>query len=505
MKRLISTLLPSFKKSPKPSLDQSRRVRLGFESLERRDLMSASPLATASPHLLAAPATGTQPALTLMYNMNTSTTQVDYNIVNFDEYLTWPTNPGFYIQVGSEVMKVTAFGNGVNDFTVQRDCNDVDTSHNAGDAISLSNGPTLTKLPAPTNFKATAVSTSQINLAWSPVAGAQEYVIYALGASGAQQIDTTTSTSFPITSGLKPGSTYSFAIAAQNSTTGVGDMTSWQTATTFSAAPAVPVPLSPSGTVTTTTATLTWQAASGAVKYNVRVNDLTTGQYSWATGTVTSTSPTVSGLTFGHSYSWQVQSVGATGLTSAWSTTLTFTVTSSQPPVAPTNLTATPFSSSQINLSWSAVTGATSYKVYEWVNGAAYLLPGTATGTSCSVTGLQPNTTYYFQVAAVNSAGTGKASSWAQALTRPAAPTNFQVQRPSASALNIYWSNVAGANGYYVEVYLNGQWKILGTVQTAGCSINLANCGLSYGVTYEFAVGAYNASGATFNTFTTAA
>jgi hypothetical protein len=504
MKRLISKLLPSLKKSPRPSLAQNRRVRLGFESLERRDLMSASPLATASAHLLAAPATATQPALTLMYNMNTSTTQVDYNIVNFDEYLTWPNNPGFYIQIGNEVMKVTAFGNGVNDFTVQRDCNDVDTSHNVGDAIWLSNGPTLTKLPAPTNFTARAVSSSQVNLAWSPVAGAQQYVIYALGQSGPQQIDTTTSTSFPITSGLRPGTPYSFAVAAQNSTTGIGDMTSWQNATTFPAAPAVPVPLSPSGTATATTVTLTWQAASGAVKYNVRVNDLTTGQYNWATGTVTSTSPTVSGLTFGHSYSWQVQSVGATGLTSAWSATMNFTVASFTPPAAPTGLTATAVSSSTINLSWSAVTRATRYEVYEW-NGTVPLLIGSTTSTSYGIPRLQPNATYYFEVAAVNSAGTGNASAWAQALTYPAAPTNFQVQAPSVSSLNIYWSSVAGATGYYVEVYVNGQWKMLGVVQTTGCSINLASCGLTYGVTYEFAVGAHNASGTTFNTVYAAA
>ena len=55
-------------------------------------------------------------------------------------------------------------------------------------------------------------------------------------------------------------------------------------------------------------------------------------------------------------------------------------------PVAPT-FTATAASSSQINLAWNTVSGATSYAVKELVNGV-WTQIATTTSTSYSVTGL---------------------------------------------------------------------------------------------------------------------
>ena len=51
--------------------------------------------------------------------------------------------------------------------------------------------------------------------------------------------------------------------------------------------------------------------------------------------------------------------------------------------------------------------GATGYLVDEWINGAWMQIGSLGSGsTSYAVTGLSPNTTYYFDVAAYNSAGT---------------------------------------------------------------------------------------------------
>jgi hypothetical protein len=69
---------------------------------------------------------------------------------------------------------------------------------------------------------------------------------------------------------------------------------------------------------------------------------------------------------------------------------------------APTNLTATTVSSSQINLSWSAVAGATSYQVERSPNGSSgWNLIGSPAGTSSQDTGLSAGTTYYYRVRAV--------------------------------------------------------------------------------------------------------
>lgn len=72
------------------------------------------------------------------------------------------------------------------------------------------------------------------------------------------------------------------------------------------------------------------------------------------------------------------------------------------PPAAPTGLTATAAGANQINLSWTAVGGATSYNVYRsTVSGGPYTLVGSSATTSFSNTGLACNTTYFYVVTAI--------------------------------------------------------------------------------------------------------
>ncbi|OAB42301.1 discoidin domain-containing protein [Paenibacillus glacialis] len=80
-----------------------------------------------------------------------------------------------------------------------------------------------------------------------------------------------------------------------------------------------------------------------------------------------------------------------------------------QAPSAPTNLTATATSSSQINLSWNASTdnvGVTGYEIFR--NGS---IVGSSTSTSYSDTGLSASTTYSYTVKAKDAAGNSSAVS----------------------------------------------------------------------------------------------
>jgi hypothetical protein len=82
------------------------------------------------------------------------------------------------------------------------------------------------------------------------------------------------------------------------------------------------------------------------------------------------------------------------------------------PPPVPTGLTATAVSSSQINLSWSASAGATSYVV---LRGGSSV--GTPSGTTFNNTGLTASTSYTYTVEAVGPGGTSAPSSPASATT----------------------------------------------------------------------------------------
>jgi hypothetical protein len=75
------------------------------------------------------------------------------------------------------------------------------------------------------------------------------------------------------------------------------------------------------------------------------------------------------------------------------------------PPPAPTGLSATP-GTTQVILSWTAVSGATSYNVKRaTVSGGPYTTVGSPTTTSFTDTGLTNGTTYYYVVSAVNAGG----------------------------------------------------------------------------------------------------
>ncbi|WP_420466675.1 M66 family metalloprotease [Panacagrimonas sp.] len=81
-------------------------------------------------------------------------------------------------------------------------------------------------------------------------------------------------------------------------------------------------------------------------------------------------------------------------------------------PAAPTSLTATA-GDMQVQLSWTAVSGATSYSIYQGLPPAAPSTTPVRTGvtaTAATMTGLVNGSTYTFVVRAVNAAGTGEAS-----------------------------------------------------------------------------------------------
>jgi len=87
-------------------------------------------------------------------------------------------------------------------------------------------------------------------------------------------------------------------------------------------------------------------------------------------------------------------------------------------PAAPTGLTATAVSSSQINLSWGASSGATSYNAERATNsGGPYTIVANPSTTNYSDTGLANTTTYYYVVSALNNGGESTNSTEASATT----------------------------------------------------------------------------------------
>lgn len=88
------------------------------------------------------------------------------------------------------------------------------------------------------------------------------------------------------------------------------------------------------------------------------------------------------------------------------------------PPAAPTGVSASAASATQINLSWSAVSGASSYGIQRsTTSGGPYASVGSSAATSFASTGLTCNTTYYYVVNASNGTCSSGNSAQVQATT----------------------------------------------------------------------------------------
>ncbi|MEV6967530.1 discoidin domain-containing protein [Hamadaea sp. NPDC051192] len=97
------------------------------------------------------------------------------------------------------------------------------------------------------------------------------------------------------------------------------------------------------------------------------------------------------------------------------------TTADTQAPSTPANLTVTGKTSSSVSLSWSASTDNVGVTAYQVRQGGAVV--ATVTGTTATVSGLNPATAYTFTVTAQDAAGNTSAASNAVTVTTDAAPS----------------------------------------------------------------------------------
>lgn len=172
-------------------------------------------------------------------------------------------------------------------------------------------------------------------------------------------------------------------------------------------------------------------------------------------------------------------------------------------PAAPSGLTATAVGNNQVNLTWSAVAGATGYTVLRaTTSGGPYtLIASRLSSTSYQDLGLAPDlasgTTYYYLVQAENAVGEGGTSAQASAQLLPPAPdspTALNVQPTLSGTLLLSWGAAANAASYTLAraTSSSGPYTPVATGITA---TSYTDTGLTNGMTYYYTVTSVNASG----------
>ena len=335
-------------------------------------------------------------------------------------------------------------------------------------------------------------------LTWNAVPGATSYKVYrATSQNGTYSLlGTVTATSYTNT-GAKEGTTYYYKVKAAN---GAGE--SAYSNVVSGKVVVTPKPAAPVVKIGNSAASgkpmLTWNAVEGATSYRIYRSTSRGSGYSLL-GTVTATSYTNTGAKAGTTYYYRVKAVNDAGL-SPYSNVVSGKVKSVTPKLsAPVVKIGHSAASGKPMLTWNAVSGATSYKVYRATSqNGTYSLLGTVTATSYTNTGAKAGTTYYYKVKAVNSAGESAYSNIVSGQNKtvtpkPAAPVVKIGHSATSGKPMLTWNAVDGAASYkvYRATAKNGAYSVINTTK----ALTYTNTGAALGTTYYYKVEALNASG----------
>ncbi len=359
---------------------------------------------------------------------------------------------------------------------------------------------------------ATGIATSS-TLMWDSVSGADNYDVQV---SLVSDFSTTTAVFDAVTAqnvqvtGLANLTAYFWRVRAGN----VGGKSSWSAAHSFTTvppdAPAIPVLSAPAAAATgqELTLNLSWNSSSGATQYDVQVSTSSTFDNLFESKTLTgAVAYALSGLSNLTMYYWRVRA-GNAGGNSAWSASRSFTTRAPDIPAAPVLVFPADQSGGAalaLTLSWSAVSGATSYnlEVSNSTDFSSTIVSTANSGnTTFSLSGLAFVTSYFWRVSATNAGGTSPWSNVFRFQTgAPAQPGSPSLTTPLNAATGITtspvlaWNILSNASNYMLQVSTSADFSAPLVSETALTSTSWQLSGLGNLTEYFWRVRGTNAGG----------
>ena len=399
---------------------------------------------------------------------------------------TLPANPAAADQ---RQITITGLSNGVTYYATVRARNGA----RSGTATSSATFVPVGRPGRPSGVNVANTGGGELTVSWTDApANGSSVTGYTVSAPGLSPITVPGDRRSAVFRGLTIGGTHTFTVVATNS---VGD---GPIATSSPAVVESLVPGAPSGVSAAAgdgSVTVTWSAApaNGSVISAYRVRNLTTG----TTDTVPAAQleQTVSSLSNGTAYTFEVQAVatnGAAGQPSAATTA----VTPVGQMLAPTNVVATVASPVSITVTFDAPAMVNGNPIDHWVvTPDPPMAPVTTTTGSATIANLVPNTTYTASVVAVATSGATSPAATSAAVTTPldmpAQVTGLRVTSQTINSVRLVWDAMPYA-AYYVIDPGDGSTQTQ-TVTTTIASWNPPNY---YDESFMATVTAYSSSGA---------
>jgi hypothetical protein len=330
-----------------------------------------------------------------------------------------------------------------------------------GTSLNSSTLTITTKLSAPNTPAATNITTTGFTVNWNAVTNATSYRVDVSDPTAASvtfpflnnflpgyENLTVNGTSLSLT-GLTPGQIYYVRVRAVNS-----NVTSENSASLIQ----VTAPLASNfitiSQVTSTSFRVNWNNIPNASSYRLDVattSNFTSGFITnYNNAIVSSTSSLVVGLLPGITYYIRVRAVNNQTSSEVISQN-SLTVNQVTPLQSPALSSSTGITTTGFTTNWNSVVNATSYQLDVSTDLFTTFVPGyqnlIINGTTRSITGLTPGTTYYIRVRAVNSATTSQNSLTFSQSTN-SLPGSPEAPRPidiTTTSFSLNWNAVVGS------------------------------------------------------------
>jgi len=234
---------------------------------------------------------------------------------------------------------------------------------------------------------------------------------------------------------------------------------------------------------------LTWSASVGATSYKVVRG---TDTVATVTGTAYQDATVVNGTT----YTYSVVAVNSFGAATA-SSSVSVTPKVPEPPAGPTNLVGLA-GDARVDLSWSAVSGATSYNVYRSTDAVTFTKVASVANAQYLDATVQNGATYSYFVTMLNESIKGlpesKPSDTVDVSPRGSVPAKVTglVAVGDDSKIALSWTPSVGATAYTIYRGVGDAAKVLLTVVSAPSYLDEA---VANGVAYSYLVVASNVWG----------
>lgn len=343
-----------------------------------------------------------------------------------------------------------------------------------------------TTLPAPTITSAASASYNSVIIKWNAMSDINGYYLYRSTSSGTlgERIATLTGDKVNYAdTGLTCGVTYYYTL------TSFKTFTENTVESEYSSVVSVkPIPNTP--TVTSVkannynTVSVTWDAVSGATKYNVYYST-TSAKTGWTLAdTVTGTSLTVSNLTCGATYYFTVKAIRDT-IASKYNDGIAVLLK----PTAPT-VTAEATAYNSIKLTWNKIPEASGYYIYRDSSTTPIKTITSASTTTYTDTTVECGIEYkYYICAYVNyndNIVTSSKSKDVTCTTSLNTPVITGAVSVAYNSIKLNWAKIPGATGYKVyRTTEQGSWSgtLIATVDggsTVSYTDATAVCGTQY-------------------------